>query len=233
MSEKTEQGFDVKETYNRFEQWFNNNRKMVYIVLGSIAGVIALFVGYTKFYQEPRTKKAYAEMRFAEYTFAKYISAPEKLDSLKLALNGDKVHKGFLQIISSYSGTGASNLAHAYAGIIYMRDRKFKEATEQLEKFDGKDQIVSPEITGLLGDAYSELNDFDKALDYYKKAAYANDNMFTSPVFLKRAGQLSEKLKKYDDAKKYYDEIKLKYQGTTEAQDIDKYIARVETELGS
>ena len=228
MSETTESGFDVKENYTRLEDWFNRNSKLVYIVLGSLAGIVLLYVGYKKLYAEPRRNKAYAEMRFAENYFGKYISDASHRDSLNLALNGDRVHKGFLQIIDKYGGTDAGNLAQAYAGIIYLYQGKFKDAADHLEKFEGNDPFVAPEVIGDIGDAYAELNNFDKALEYYKKAAYQSDNDQTAPLYLKRAGMLCEKLKKYDEARKYYEEIKNKYPKTQDGSTIDKYLSRLD-----
>ena len=149
-------------------------------------------------------------------------------DSLNLALNGDKTHPGFLKIIDDYKWTKAANLAQVYCGMIYMKQGKFDEAIEHLEKFNGKDVLVSGEAFCLLGDAYSEKGENDKAIENYKKAAYNHENELTSAMYLKKAGMLSEKTGKNADAVKFYQEIKEKYPTSAEARDIDKFIARAQ-----
>jgi hypothetical protein len=58
------------------------------------------------------------------------------------------------------------------------------------------------------------------------KAANASNNKLTTPIFLKKAGLAYEELKEFKDAAAAYEKIKKEYSDATEAQDIDKYIAR-------
>ena len=81
---------------------------------------------------------------------------------------------------------------------------------------------------GALGDAYSELNDFDKAMSNYKKAANHGDNKVLSPYYLKKIGMLHEKNGDLAAAKKAYESIKEKYPDSPDGRDIDKYITRVD-----
>ena len=59
-------------------------------------------------------------------------------------------------------------------------------------------------------------------------AAAMNDNDFTTPVYLMKAGNLYETMGKYDDALTAYKKVKEKYPESNEGRQIDKYIARVE-----
>ena len=54
------------------------------------------------------------------------------------------------------------------------------------------------------------------------------DNDVLSPVYLKKAGLVYESLNKPEKAEKNYTTIKEKYPKSTEASDIDKYLARVQ-----
>lgn len=56
-------------------------------------------------------------------------------DSLALALNGDATNPGFLKIMDKYSGTKAANLAHFYAGAIYLKQGDFANAEKHLKDF--------------------------------------------------------------------------------------------------
>lgn len=217
MAEHKETGFDL----TRFEAWIDDNKKLLSYIVGGLFVVVVGYLGFKKLYLEPKETEAQNQMFVAQKYFEK--------DSLNLALNGDKNYPGFLKIIDDYGMTKAANLAHYYAGIIYLKQGKFQDAIDQLKKFNGKDKIVSGMALGAIGDAYSELNQMDKAVEYYKKAAYNNENDLTTPLFLKKAGMSLEFQKKYEDAKKIYLELQSKYPNSTEGRDMDKYISRVES----
>jgi tetratricopeptide (TPR) repeat protein len=152
-------------------------------------------------------------------------------DSFNIALNGSGNYPGFLQIIDDYSFTKSANLAHYYAGICYLRTGKFYEAVEQLEKFKSNDQLIAPIALGAQGDAYSELNQTDKAIDSYKKAAKKSENDFTSPLYLMKAAQLLESKKDFKAALEIYNTIKEKYSKTYDGRQIDKFITRAELQV--
>jgi TolA-binding protein len=54
----------------------------------------------------------------------------------------------------------------------------------------------------------------------------------TSPLYMLKAAKVLESLDNLEDALALYREIKAKYPETTEGQEADKYIARVEIRLG-
>jgi tetratricopeptide (TPR) repeat protein len=149
------------------------------------------------------------------------------MDSLNLALNGDGMYPGFLQIIDDYGITSSANLAHYYTGVIYLQMGSFEEAIDHLQKFKSKDQIVSAMACGAIGDAYMELNDISKAASYYLDAAEMRDNEFSAPIFYLKAGMAYELLGQYDDALEAYEIIKYEYPSSNEAREIDKYISRI------
>ena len=101
-----------------------------------------------------------------------------------------------------------------------------QKAIELLKSFDGKDQMISPSITGLIGDCLVNMGNVQEGVSYFEKAAKEADNEVISPIYLKKAGIAYESLKEYDKAVKAYTSIKEKYYASMEASDIDKYIAR-------
>jgi tetratricopeptide (TPR) repeat protein len=166
----------------------------------------------------PKEKEAKEQMFMAERYFEQ--------DSLNLALNGDGMYPGFLDVIDDYGMTQGANLSKYYAGICYLRMGSFNEAIDHLKSFNAKDQILGPMANGAIGDAYMELNQAAQAADYYMDAAESSDNEFTTPLFLMKAAWTYEILKDYKKALEIYERIKLNYPTSTEAREIDKYIAR-------
>ena len=85
--------------------------------------------------------------------------------------------------------------------------------------------MVSPALTGAVGDCYVELKEYDKAADYFEKAA-AVENQLLSPIYLMKAARVYEKTEDWSKAIKTYEVIKTKYPLSQEGVEVDKYIER-------
>ena len=205
---------DVQEVYSKTELFIEENKNPIVGVVLAIAILVGGYFAYTKLYLGPLQDEANEEMFMAE----KYFNQ----DSMNLALYG------FLEIIDNYAATKAGNLARYYAGISYLRIGQFEAAIAALEDFDKEDEVIGTIAVGAIGDAYMELGDLNKAAKNYEKAANRRENEFTSPIYLKKAAQTFEILGDYDKAVELYKRIKVDYTTSTEALDIDKYIARAE-----
>ena len=205
--------------------FIQENQKSLSFILGGIVVLVLLYIGYQRFYLAPRADKAANEMYKAEQ-YANIDSLEQK------AIEGDGSYPGFQAIAEEYSNTKSANIANAYLGGLYLRAGKFQEAIDALEKYtETGSPVLDPLVTGLLGDAYSELKDYGKAADLYKKASAGNDNTFTSPLFLKKLGLVYEAQNNYQEALNAYTKIKQQYPNSFEAAQIDAYIARANEKL--
>lgn len=215
----TNKELEVEEIVSKSEQFIeNHSKKLIYGII-AIALVTAAILGIKHGYLAPQEKKAAAAMFKGEQYFAK--------DSFALALNGNGAdYEGFEGIIDQYGYTDAGNLAKAYAGICYFKMGDTQKALDLLKSFSGDDNMISPAITGLIGDCYVNMGNTKEAISYFEKAAKEADNEVISPVYLKKAGIAYESLQQYADAVKAYTTIKEKYFASMEAGDIDKYITR-------
>lgn len=210
---------NVGEIISKSELFIENHGKKLIIAVVAITVIVVAVIGFKHGYIEPQQKKAAAVMFKGEQYFAK--------DSFALALNGNGTdYIGFEGVIKDYGMTKSANLAKAYAGICYYKMGDAKKAMEMLKSFDGKDKMISPAITGLIGDCYVTLGDVKEGINYFKKAATEADNNVVSPEYLKKAGRAYESLGQYKDAVEVYTTIKNKYYSSMDAADIDKYITR-------
>ncbi len=178
------------------------------------------YFGYRHFVQEPKEKQAEEAMFRAEDYF--------RMDSVKLALNGDNVNAGFTKIISRYAGTEAAQLAAFYAGSCYLKLGDYNNAVKYLKDYSTPALQVQAKAYGLLGDAYSELNKKEEAIAAYKKAGTTFDkDDIISPEYLFRAGYLYESIGKDKEAIDMYQLVKDKYPASQRGFDIDRYLARL------
>ena len=195
---------------------------------GRKAGMALLFIlilvlgyfAYKQFFLDPKEKQATEAMFRAEEYF--------RMDSARLALNGDAINAGFLKIISRYKGTKSADLAAFYAGSCYLKMGDFNNAVKYLKDFKTSAVQVQAKAFGLLGDAYSELNKKAEAVEFYKKAGtYFDQDEVISPEYLFRAGYLYESMGRTQDAIAMYQIIKDKYPTSPRGFDIDRYLARL------
>ncbi|RHJ95316.1 tetratricopeptide repeat protein [Parabacteroides bouchesdurhonensis] len=215
----TSKELEVEEIVSRSEQFIENNSKKIIYGIIAVALIVGAVLGIKHGYLIPQEKKAAAAMFKGEQYFAR--------DSFALALNGNgSDYDGFEAIIDQYGTTDAANLAKAYAGICYYKLGDAQKALNMLKSFSASDKMISPAITGLIGDCYVNMGNVKEGISYFEKAAKQADNEVISPVYLKKAGIAYESMKQYKDAVKAYSTIKDKYYTSMEAADIDKYITR-------
>lgn len=209
---------------NGSNNFIKENQTSLGFIAGGIVVLLLLFFGYQRFYLAPRAEKATNEMFKAEQYAA--------IDSLQRAIEGDGSYPGFEEIAKEYSNTKSSNIANAYLGGLYLREGKFQEAVNALERYSSTGSpVLDPLVIGLLGDAYSELQDYKKAANQYSKAAEQNLNDFTSPLFLKKLGLVNEAQNDFKSALIAYKKIKTQFPNSFEASQVDAYIARAEARL--
>lgn len=215
----------LDETASKSEQWIEKNSKTLFMALVAIVVVFLAFLGYNKYVVEPNETEASNELAFPRKYFDEAATAGSGIDSLlNLGLEGADGKYGFLDIAKSYSGTNAGNIANYYAGISYLQMKQYDKAIEYLSKFDSDDEVLGPVALGAIGDAFSDIDQQEDALEYYEKAANKKANEFTTPLFLYKAGQTAMLLKKYDKAEQLFTQIKEKYSKSDQGKDIEKFI---------
>ncbi len=229
MTKKNEQVLDVNESLRSSEAIFMKYKKVVSIAVIAVIVIVGGVFLYFSQVAGPREDKASTALGRGQ----EYFNA-EQYDK---ALNGDGAgYAGFTKIASDYSSTDAGNLANLYAGLSYAKLNKWTEAVKYLEAYSpADDQMVGPAAVAALGDAYAHVNQADKAVEAFKKAAKMADseavegaNNSISPSTLIKAGEILESQGKKADALAIYQDIKKKYVNSmlVQSSEIDKYIER-------
>lgn len=223
-SETKEVFSSLDSSANKIGTWFTLNQSKVFYAVGALALAAVGYLGYQNFILEPKEDDAANDMFQAQQYYEQALNG-EASDSLfNLALKGGEGKQGFLAIADTYSGTKAGKLAHYYAGTTYLNLGKYKEAIAHLEQFNSKDMFLKAMSLGAIGDAFSELNQYQDAFDFYKKAAAHTPNDFTTPRYAYKAGLMALELGKKDEALKLFTDIKENYKGSVEAANIDVYL---------
>ncbi len=218
---------NVDSAQNKNEALFMKNKKAIIYGILAVIIIVGGYFAYNTYVAGPRQDEASTALAKGQDYFAN-----QQFDK---ALNGDGAgYTGFKAIASDYSSTDAGNLANLYAGLCYANMNKWSDAAKYLEEYSpADDEMISPAAVAALGDAYAHLNQLDKAVDSFKKAASMADkqseegaNLSLSATFLIKAGEILESQNKKDEALQLYQDIKKKYVNAPAAMEIDKYIER-------
>ena len=219
-NQKEAQQEQVATTVSGVEEFFKKNQKWIeWAVLALLIVILAIFA-INRWVIAPAKAEAQAQLFPAEQLF--------RAGNYEAALNGDGNTLGFTDIIDNY-GKRAGKAANLYAGLCNLQLGNNEEAIALLKKYSVKDKIMQARAYSAIGDAYSNLQDYTNALDWYKKAAALEDNEFR-PAYLLKAALVMEETGDTAGALSLYKEIETKYPQTVEGYDIQKYISRIENQ---
>ena len=208
---------NIEQTVSATEQFFNENKKVIWGVVAAVLVIGLGILAYNKFIYQPKCVEAMQQCYPAEMSFQN--------GEYDLALNGDGNNLGFADIIADY-GTKAGKAVYLYAGICELQLGNNEEALSYLKKYKGKEPILAARAKACEGDAYVALGDYNAAVRAYKAAVDCADNMFAAGYLLKEGSAL-EALGQKAEALACYKTVENDYPQSIEAYDIAKYIARV------
>ena len=213
---------------SKTEKFVSKYQSLIFSSLVLVTISVFVFLAYKTFILEPKKEDAITELNQAQYYFNLALNTEEQNDFFNYAINGGGGKFGFLDIIQNYENTPSSNLAVFSLGMSYLNLKQYDKVIQYLKDFKSEDILLSSIAKGVLGDAYLQIGDQKKALISYEKASSFNENNFTTPKYLYKAGLLSIRLGQKKIASNYFKKIKNKYPNSKEAEFIDIQIAKTE-----
>ena len=213
---------DIVEVRDQGLSFFENNKT---IILGIVFGLAALVIGYfvyQTFVVKPAEREATAALETAQVEFER--------DSFNRALvNPNPSELGFVDIVDMYGSTPAGNLANYYAAVSYLNVGRYEAALSYMEDFDPNGTMLEAMKYGIIGDAQSELDNFDAAITNYQKAMdAAGDNFITGGYYLNKLALLYRNQGNTAEALDAFKRLKRDYGQSPEAGMADKYIEMLE-----
>ena len=217
---KEEQNLEnVQEALNTTSAWIEANQNKLTWAITAIVVVVLAVIAINTYVLKPKAQEASNENAKAVVYFTQ--------GNYELALNGDEADcMGFEAIANDYKCSKAGKLAALYAGVCYYQLGDYSAAAEYLAKFSAKDLNIEPAALQLLGDAYVQLEEYNKAAKAFSVAAKSGNELI-APMSLKKLGFVQMELGNNAAALKAFETIKNEYPASLEAQDIEKYIAIV------
>lgn len=216
FKKQDEQLENVSEALSTTGQWIEENSNLITWVIVGIAAVVLGIIAINNYVIKPKRVEASNENAKAVVYFAQ--------GDYEKALKGDDAEcMGFEAIADEYKMYQQGELASLYAGICHYELGQYEEAAQYLAGFSADDVMIDPAAKILLGDAYVQLDELDKAANFFMAAAKSENEML-APIALKKAGLVYLELGNKKSARKAFEEIKGSYPQSQEASDIEKYI---------
>ena len=210
------------------EKFVVKYQSLIFSSVVLIAISVFLYLAYKTFVLEPKNEDAITELNQAQYYFNLALNNEQQNDLFNSAINGGGGKFGFLDIIQNYENTPSSNLAMFSTGMSYLNLKQYDKVIDYLKDFESKDVLLSSIAKGVLGDAYLQIGDQKNALLSYDKASSFEENIFTTPKYLYKAGLLSLRLGEKKTALEYFKKIKSDFPDSKEGKFIDIQIAKTE-----
>lgn len=211
---------NVQEALTTNAMWIEKNQKVITWVVVAVVAVVLGIMAINQYVIKPKAAEANNENAKAVAYFMQ--------ENYEKALNGDDAECiGFEQIAQDYKMYQAGKLAALYAGICYYQMGEYEDAAKYLKKFSADDLTIDPAAKQLLGDAYVQMQEYDKAVKAFEAAAKSGNDLI-APMSLKKAGLVYLEMGNKKAAHKAFSAVKADYPMSNEAQDIEKYIAIAE-----
>ena len=212
---------------SKTQVWVEKNQNKILTLVGVVVIVLASYYAYTNFVIEPNEINAANEIYFSQQKYEEALTS-ENDSIFDIALNGENDNLGFIELADRFSGTKAGNLANYYMGMIYLKKNDYQNAIKYLSNFKSNDIMLSSISVGSIGDAFSELNQYEEAYEFYTKAHEVSENNYTTPIYLFKSAIVALELGKFSSAFDNFTKIKFEYSESLQAKNIDVYISKAE-----
>ena len=214
----------------RAEAWVSRNQNYILSFIGLVVVGVFGYLGYENYVVKPMQEESTNLIANAQTHFNEALEDPTLQDSLfVLALDGDGVSPGFIEIINSYGGSAAAAQIATYnAGMIYLKRGEYDLAIDYLEDFSANDPVLGALALGGIADAFTELNQLEDALGYYQKAVNYADNDLTTPRFLLKGAQVALSLGAKADAAALLETLASDYAETPQATHLEVLLAQAQ-----
>ncbi len=203
------------------ESFIDKYRKPILFGGGAALLILIVVIGYQKLVSEPAELESQDAYWNAFYEF-------QNEDTTDVALVGTDIYLGMEDVASQYEGTSGGYIAQYVLAINAIEKGDFEGGLIYLEDCEFEDIMIGTLVIGLKGDCNVELGNYEEAATLFEEAAAREENEFTSPLFLKKAGLTYEELGQKDKAAEMYQKINDEWPLTPEGMEIQKYLVRAQ-----
>jgi len=196
------------------EQFKSNSKlRMTTMIVGGLVLIVLGYFAYRQLFWVPSNEQS-KDSYWPALNLAVADSTDAAIDELGVQAN-------------KFDGKIGGEVAQFVYARQLMKVGDFAAAITELEAVDVNDTYVAVMAKGLIGDCYSEQENYTTAAESYLAASDIIDNELTTPMYLMKAALCAEQVQDFTTAVECYNKIKDNYPGFAATKQIDKYLARV------
>lgn len=140
---------------------------------------------------------------------------------------------GLETLVDNYGSSEAGEVAKIYLGNSNYYLGNYQQALDHYGDYSG--DLIEFKAASLAGQAacYYSLGNYEEAAKFYKKAANVSKINALNPSYLLSSGKMFILSGDLEEAEEIFKSIKEDYKKSTEASEIDRYIAEVKLKMES
>lgn len=217
MAKKTHSTDDkILELYYKSLDYFNNNKKRVYTILGIAAVVIALvFIYFMR-------KGEQSENAMIELTKVSEIYATGNYNA---AINGDSLgySKGLLFLVNEYGSTESGEVGKVMLANAYYNLGDYGNAERYYNDYSGDDPILKAASIAGVAAVKGAMGNFVEAAKEYENAANVSELVALNDEYLFSAARNYSLAKDLDGYKRVTEELKQQYPQSSYIMQLQRY----------
>ncbi|MBL1212084.1 MAG: tetratricopeptide repeat protein [Ignavibacteriae bacterium] len=206
--------------YSKTLEFYEKNQTKIIIAVGALAVIILAMVLWSNKMEQSNLEATKQLARVLPiYESGNYQEAIDGRAGTNIV--------GLKSIVEEYGSTAQGEIAKIYlANANYYLDN-IDEAQKYYSDYSGGDALFK--AAALAGEAscYSAKGNYDKAAEYYKRAAKVSENNAANAEYLLKAGINFIEAGKSDDAKDVLEKIKSDYAASSFVTNANRYLALI------
>ncbi|HEY9165174.1 MAG TPA: tetratricopeptide repeat protein [Candidatus Kryptonia bacterium] len=210
-------------TYFKAIDFFRNNRKLVSgLATGLAVAILVVFVYMNN--RHKSNEEATTELSRVMDLF--------NGGAYQVAINGDPTRNitGLKTIVDKYGGSDAGEEAKVYLGDCYYYIGDYDNALKYFKDYGGSDRLLDASALAGMAEVYETRGDFEKAAEYYDRAAARDSKNFLAAQYLVGAARNYIKIGKKDRAIDLLTRVQKDFPNSPYAGNVDLYMAQAKVD---
>lgn len=210
-------------TYFKVVEYLRNNRRLV---SGMTTGIVIAAIVVVVYMNNRRASNAEANTELS--------SVLQLFDggAYQLAINGDPTRNitGLKSIVDNYGGSVSGERAKIYLGDCYYYLGDYDNALKYFKDYDGSDRMLEASALAGVAEVYEVRKDYEKAADYFDRAAARDSKNFLAPQYLVAAARNYIKAGKKSRAIDLLERVQKDFPDSPYTANADLYMAEAKVE---
>lgn len=210
------------EKYFYVKEFIREKQKQILTIAGVVIAIVVVAILLIN------RSSSLNEQASAEY--GKIISIYNN-GAYQQAIDGipQKNIKGLKYIVSEYGSTEVGEDAKILLANSYLNLGQYDEALKYYDDYSGSNKLLKSAAYAGVATCYEAKKEFEKAGEYYFKAANVMKSENITPLYLLSAVRCYGLTDKKDQAKKILTQLKKDFPNSTQARDYERYIAEYQS----